>query len=135
MQFVDATGVERKEMKETSVNGQLPAELAMQLPDQRTRDAIGHPTRRQLLRGLRDSGRLSARDAADAGLVSCSLSCAAYHLGVLAKAGLAAETEAVRDGGTAMHYFTPSIDEGGAIPGVLQEMQRADQRLLADSAP
>lgn len=117
-------------MSESEMRQPLPERLAARLPAG-VRDALQHPYRRQIVRALhRDVRELSPSEVAESGLVPCSIGCAAYHMDVLARAGLLRGPEAVRCSGSVTRSYSARTAGAGAVAEVLRETEQADQRFF-----
>lgn len=105
----------------------LPTELATQLP-LKTRDALGHPVRREILRALNESAKpRSPRELATATHPQSSLSVISYHAQVLEGCGSIAvsATPQAPDGGARLYSSTVAGDE--RVASVLQTTRQADR--------
>lgn len=122
-------------MSETGHGGQrLPADLVANIPAD-ARKALEHPYRRQILRALhREAVKLSPSELTESGLVPCSLSCATYHLLVLAGSGLAEGVESEPVGGRVTRRFSSLVDDGSPVLTVLRDTELSDQRHFALAA-
>jgi DNA-binding transcriptional ArsR family regulator len=104
----------------------LPAQLGAQLTP-RTRDALSHPVRRQILRALNDSADpRSPSELATMALPQASLSVIGYHVHVLASCGsiALAATRPTQDGIEALYASTVAGDE--QVVSVLQATRQID---------
>lgn len=89
----------------------------------RTRDALNHPVRRQILRTLIASGRpLAAAEIVAAGLPNASLSTVAYHALVLEGTGGVS-----RAAGDAPPRYTTDLSSNPEIVALLEATRRADE--------
>lgn len=89
----------------------------------RTRDALNHPVRRQILRTLINSGRpLAAAEIVAAGLPNASLSTVAYHALVLEGTGGVSRTP-----GPAPAHYTTDLSSNPEIVALLEATRKADE--------
>jgi DNA-binding transcriptional ArsR family regulator len=92
------------------------------MEQERTRDALNHPVRRQILRTLIASGRpLAAAEIVSAGLPNASLSTVAYHALVLEGSG------GVSADGDAPPHYTTDLSANPEIVALLESTRRADE--------
>jgi DNA-binding transcriptional ArsR family regulator len=93
------------------------------MEQERTRDALNHPVRRQILRTLIASGRpLGAAEIVATGLPNASLSTVAYHALVLEGSGglSRADTEMPP-------HYTTDLSPNPEIVALLEATRRADE--------
>lgn len=89
----------------------------------RTRDALNHPARRQILRTLIASGRpLAAAEIVSAGLPNASLSTVAYHALVLEETGGVSRAE-----NEAPPRYTTDLSADPEVVSLLEATRRADE--------
>lgn len=95
----------------------------MGMGEDRTRDALNHPVRRQILRTLIASDRpLAPVEIVAAGLPSASLSTVAYHARVLEDSGSVSRA----NGDTPPRYST-EISSNPEIVALLEATRQADE--------
>jgi len=95
----------------------------MKMELERTRDALNHPVRRQILRTLIASGRpLAAAEIVATGLPSASLSTVAYHALVLEGTGGVSRTP-----GTTPPRYSTDLSSDPEIVALLEATRRADE--------
>lgn len=113
-----------------SDDGRLSADLAAMLEPE-LQDALDHPVRREILRGLNGRGRARTPAELAARLAPLSLSQINYHLQVLAGGG--AIVGSGGDGGGAP--YLSDVSDKPQVIAVLQATERADrERRRAASA-
>lgn len=89
----------------------------------RTRDALNHPVRRQILRTLIGSGRpLAAAEIVAAGLPNASLSTVSYHALVLEGTG-----GVIRTAGPTPPRYTTDLSSDPEIVALLEATRSADE--------
>lgn len=104
----------------------FPTQLATQLP-LRTRDALGHPVRREILRTLNCSAKPRSSSEIATTLAQANVSVISYHAQVLEGCGSIA-VSAVRqvpDGLARLYVSTVTDDE--QVASVLQITRQADR--------
>jgi DNA-binding transcriptional ArsR family regulator len=93
------------------------------MEQERTRDALNHPVRRQILRTLIASGRpLAPAEIVAAGLPNASLSTVAYHALVLEGSGGVS-----RSGAGAPPRYTTELSANAEIVSLLEATRKADE--------
>lgn len=113
---------------------EIPAELADQL-EERIRQVLAHPGRRQILRTLnRATQRMSAVELGLTIGASCPLSSTVYHARRLEEVGLTVGVDAKAAKGSPTHYYSSLIGDNRLLLAVLQATEDADHEHLAPAA-
>jgi DNA-binding transcriptional ArsR family regulator len=104
----------------------LPPQLAAQLPAS-TRDALGHPARRQILRALNESsGPRSPGEIATAVLPHASVSVVSYHARVLETCDSVAMTGTRQVHGSVTRLYASKVADDEQVAAVLQATRGLD---------
>jgi DNA-binding transcriptional ArsR family regulator len=107
----------------------LPDDLANQLPED-VRDALQHPSRRQILRVL--PGKASASDLVRSGHVPFSVSSVSYHLRVLEESGLVEEVERQQSKGSVESHFSSRAADLNGVAAALRATLESDRQHFAN---
>ena len=105
----------------------LSSQLAAQLPAS-TRDALGHPVRRQILRALNESGEpRSPSEIVAAALPHASVSVVSYHARVLETSDSVAMTGTRQAHGDVARLYASKVAGDEQIAAVLQATRGLDR--------
>jgi DNA-binding transcriptional ArsR family regulator len=105
----------------------LPSQLAAQLPPS-TRDALGHPVRRQILRALNESGEpRSPSEIAATALPNASVSVISYHAQVLETCDSVAMTGTRQVHGSVARLYASKVAGDEQVAAVLQATRGLDR--------
>jgi hypothetical protein len=105
----------------------LPSQLAAQLSPP-TRDALGHPVRRQILRALNDSDEpRGPAEIAAATLPHTSISVISYHAQVLASRDCVALAGTRQEDGTLACLYTAKVADNEQVSAVLRATRELDR--------
>lgn len=108
----------------------MPPELLYEAPRAMLK-ALLHPYRRQLLRALEQVRMLSPAEVANSGLLPCGLTTAAYHLTVLADAGLVRQ-EPPDPSDRTFRFCSAEAEPAGPLAEYLRQTLEEDEEHIAE---
>jgi DNA-binding transcriptional ArsR family regulator len=104
----------------------LPTQLATQLP-LKTRDALGHPVRREILRTLNAGADPRSAGEIAAAFPEVSLSVLTYHAQVLENRGTITVTTGGEEPGGASRLYSSTVSDDERIASILRATRESDR--------